>query len=157
MFGLTLSQRRIKLLANVIVQGDKELSRSFDRVEFNLEDAVDDAVRIMAFKVMNTATDDIREPSHSGNFVSRGKTAKHEISKHGDTPNTDTGRLIGSIAVDHKKGSQVARVGTNLDYGLFLETSLNRPWLEPALNKEKPFFSQNMANAMDAQIKKVRK
>jgi len=49
----------------------------------------------------------------------------------------------------------VAHVGTNLDYGLFLETSLNRPWLEPAKDAEIKFFSTNMANAMDSQIKKA--
>ena len=142
-------------MANVTITGDKELKLSMDRFAFNLEDAVDDAVRITAFKVMITTTKDIREPSHSGNFVTKG-TVTHEVSKEGDPPNTDTGRLIGSIAVDHKKGSKVARVGTNLDYGLFLETVHNRPWLEPAKDKEVKFFVKNMANAMDAQIKKVR-
>lgn len=141
-------------MAKIIIEGEQALATSFKKFVFNMDDAIDDAVRITAFKVLNTATQDIREPSNSGNFVTKG-TVKHEISKEGDAPNTDTGRLIGSIIVDHRKGTQVAHVGTNLDYGLFLETSLNRPWLEPAKNKEVKFFSDNMANAMDSQIKKA--
>ncbi len=143
-------------MANIIIEGEKELASNFKKFVFNMDDAIDDAVRITAFKVLNTATRDIREPSNSGNFVTKG-TVSHEVSKEGDAPNTDTGRLIGSLIVDHSKGSQVAHVGTNLDYGLFLETTLNRPWLEPAKLKEVRFFSNNMANAMDSQIKKAGK
>ena len=141
-------------MAKIIVQGEKELAAAFKKFVFNMDDAIDDAVRITAFKVLNTATQDIREPSNSGRFVTKG-TVTHEISKEGDAPNTDTGRLIGSIIVDHHKGDQVAFVGTNLDYGLFLETIHNRPWLEPAKVKETAFFKNNLANAMDAQIKKA--
>lgn len=140
-----------------IVKGESALKSAFKKFIFDMDKAIDDAVRVTAFKVMITATDDIRTPSNSGNFVSRGKTAVHEISEEGDAPNTDTGRLIGSISVEHQKGSQEAFVGTNLDYGLFLETTLNRPWLEPAKEKEVKFFSDNMANAMDSQIKKAGK
>jgi len=141
-------------LAKIIVQGEKELAAAFKKFVFNMDDAIDDAVLITAFKVQNTATQDIREPSNSGRFVTKG-TVTHEISKEGDAPNTDTGRLIGSIIVDHHKGDQVAFVGTNLDYGLFLETIHNRPWLEPAKVKETAFFKNNLANAMDSQIKKA--
>jgi len=141
-------------LAKIIIKGEKELEVSLKKFVFNMDDAIDDAVRITAFKVLNTATQDIREPSNSGNFVTKG-TVTHEVSKEGDAPNTDTGRLIGSIIVDHHKGDQVAFVGTNLDYGLFLETTLNRPWLEPAKVKETAFFANNMAAAMDSQIKKA--
>ncbi len=139
------------------VKGLKGLQFPFNKFAFDLDKAIDDAVRVTAFKVQITAMDNIRTPSRSGNFVSRGKTARHEISKEGDAPNTDSGRLIGSIAVEHERGSQIAFVGTNLDYGLFLETTLNRPWLEPAKNKEIKFFSDNMSNALDFQIKKAGK
>lgn len=144
-------------MAEFIVKGVEELKSAFKSFVFDMDKAIDDAVRITAFKVQATATLNIREPSHSGNFVKRGKTVEHEISKEGDSPNTDTGRLIGSIQVDHKKGSQVAHVGTDLDYGLFLETTHNRPWLEPAKVSEINFFSDNIATAMDSQIKKAGK
>lgn len=144
-------------MAEFIVKGVKELKSAFKNFVFDMDKAIDEAVRITAFKVQATATLRIREPSNSGNFVKRGKTVTHEISKEGDSPNTDTGRLIGSIQVDHKKGSQVAFVGTDLDYGLFLETTHNRPWLEPAKISEIKTFSDNIALAMDSQIKKAGK
>lgn len=140
-----------------IIEGVEELKSAFKNFVFDMDKAIDDAVRVTAFKVQATATLAIRKPSNSGNFVKRGKTVMHEISKEGDSPNTDTGRLIGSIQVDHTKGSQVAFVGTNLDYGLFLETTHNRPWLEPAKIAETNFFANNVTNAMDSQIKKAGK
>jgi phage gpG-like protein len=143
-------------MANIVVEGLQEIQAEFKKFVFDMDKAIDDAVKITAFKVHNTAIESIREPSSSGNFVSRG-TKRHEISKEGDTPNTDTGRLVGSIAVSHEKGSQVAFVGTNLDYGFFLETEMSRPWLEPAKNAEVSFFKNNIANAMDSQIKKAGK
>lgn len=143
-------------MANIVIKGLDELKSNFKRFVFDMDKAIDDAVRVTAIKVMNSAVQNIRTPSNSGNFVSRGKK-KHEISKEGDAPNTDTGRLIGSIIIDHNKGSQVAHVGTNLDYGAILETTHNRPWLNPAKDKEVKFFAQNMANAMDSQIKKAGK
>jgi len=141
-------------MANIIIKGAEEVQNAFKKFVFDMDRAIDDAVRITAFKVLQTATENIRIPSNSGNFVGK---RKHQVSKEGDAPNTDTGRLIGSIVVDHKKGEQIAFVGTNLDYGLFLETTHNRPWLEPAKNAEIKFFSDNMANAMDSQIKKAGK
>lgn len=141
-------------MAEFIVKGVEELKSAFKKFVFDMDKAIDDAVRITAFKVQSTAVLAIREPSNSGNFVGK---RRHEVSKEGDSPNTDFGELIGSIQVDHKKGSQVAFVGTDLDYGLFLETTHNRPWLEPAKIKEIGFFSDNVALAMDSQIKKAGK
>lgn len=134
-------------MANFVINGVKELEQAFGNFIVNSDKVVDDAVRITAFKVKITATTDIREPSNSGRFVTKG-TVEHQVSKEGDAPNTDTGRLIGSLQVDHKKGKQIAFVGTNLDYGLFLETTHNRPWLEPAKMKEIKFFADNVTAAM---------
>ncbi len=140
-----------------IVKGEVDLQLALNKFVFDLDKAIDDAVRITAFKVQLTASKNIQKTSHGGVFVKRGKTGRHEISKEGEAPNTDKGRLISSIDVSHQKGSQVAEVGTNLDYGLFLETTHNRPWLEPAKEQEVAGFSTNMAKALDMQIKKAGK
>ena len=141
-------------MPNVVIEGLQELNSNFKRFVFDMDTAIDDAVRVTAVKVKNTATQNIRTPSHSGKFVGK---RQHEVSKEGDAPNTDTGRLIGSLQIDHHKGKQVAFVGTDLDYGLILETERNRPWLEPAKEAEVKFFADNVANAMDSQIKKADK
>ena len=94
-----------------------------------------------------------------GTYVTRytagGKPYSHVAAKEGESPNTDTGRLIGSIALDRVKGKKVAYVGTNVDYGFFLETVQNRPWLQPSLVKEVADFKSNMTRSVNMQIKKA--
>ena len=123
-----------------------------------MDRAVDDAVRITAAKVQRTAIKTIRNPS-MGTYVTRytagGKPYSHVAAKEGESPNTDTGRLIGSISMDHLTGKKVAYVGTNVDYGFFLETVQNRPWLQPSLNQEIAGFKINMTKAVQMQIKKA--
>lgn len=123
-----------------------------------MDKAVDDAVRITAAKVQRTAIKTIRNPS-MGTYVTRytagGKPYSHVAAKEGESPNTDTGRLIGSISMDHLTGKKVAYVGTNVDYGFFLETVQNRPWLQPSLNQEIAGFKINMTRAVQMQIKKA--
>ena len=140
---------------SVIIDGLAELDRNFKKFFLDMDKAVDDAVRITAIKVQQSAVRSIRDPS-IGTYVTRytggGKPYLHVASKEGDAPNSDTGRLIGSVDMRHHKGAKVAFVGTNIDYGFFLETVMNRPWLEPAKNKEVAFFKSNMITAINKQI-----
>ena len=136
--------------------GDDELKRSLSGLSLTMNNFIDQAVFITAVKVQQNAIKSIRVPSFSGDSVKRGKK-RHQISAKGQAPNTDTGRLIGSIVTDHRKGSKVAFVGTNLDYGLFLETSKNRPWLEPAREAEIKNFSLTLKKAILSAVKKAAK
>ena len=145
---------------SVIVTGLADIERALSSFLIDTEKAVDDAVRLTAIKVNNSAIKSIREPS-IGELVTRyrsgGKPYSHIASSEGNTPNTDTGRLINSIGINHNKGSRVAYVGTNVDYGFFLETVMNRPWLNPALAKNIAGFKENMTAAIQMQIKKAKK
>jgi phage gpG-like protein len=143
---------------SVTIIGEAELNAALDSFAFNLDEAIDDAVRVTAIKVQQSAIKSIREPS-MGTYVTRytasGKPYSHVASKEGETPNTDTGRLIGSIALDHHKGEKVAYVGTNVDYGFFLETVMNRPWLQPAKDREIGFMKVRIKSAINKQIKQA--
>ena len=143
---------------SVTIGGLKQLNINIKEFSADMDKAVDDAVRITALKVQRTAIKTIRTPS-MGTYVTRytadGKPYSHVAAKKGESPNTDTGRLIGSIAMDHLTGKKVAYVGTNVDYGFFLETVQNRPWLEPSLNKEVATFKSNVIKAVNLQIKKA--
>lgn len=59
------------------------------------------------------------------------------VSRPGDPPNSDTGRLVQSIKFDFKEGGMRGRVGTNLKYGAALEFGTSnmepRPWLSTAV------------------------
>ena len=63
-------------MAEVKIKGENALNAALNKFVFDLDKAVDDAVRVTAFKVQIKATENIREPSHSGRFVSRGKRAR---------------------------------------------------------------------------------
>tara|TARA_R110000822_G_scaffold24353_1_gene74279 strand:+ start:296 stop:730 length:435 start_codon:yes stop_codon:yes gene_type:complete len=143
---------------SVLITGQADLDMALKMFLVNTEKAIDDAVRITAIKVQKSAIKSIREPS-MGTYVTRytasGKPYSHVAAKEGETPNNDTGRLIGSIALDHHKGKQVAYVGTNVDYGFFLETVMNRPWLQPAKDREVVFFKDNVTKAVQMQIRKA--
>ena len=143
---------------SVLITGQADLDMALKMFLVNTEKAIDDAVRITAVKVQKSAIKSIREPS-MGTYVTRytasGRPYDHVAAKEGETPNTDTGRLIGSIALDHHRGKQVAYVGTNVDYGFFLETVMNRPWLQPAKDREIVFFKDNVTKAVQMQIRKA--
>ena len=143
---------------SVLITGQADLDMALKMFLVNTEKAIDDAVRITAVKVQKSAIKSIRKPS-MGTYVTRytasGKPYDHVAAKEGETPNTDTGRLIGSIALDHHRGKQIAFVGTNVDYGFFLETVMNRPWLQPAKDREIVFFKDNVTKAVQMQIRKA--
>ena len=140
--------------------GGKELHAALNNFNINTEKAIDDAVRITAIKVQKAAIKSIRMPS-MGTYVTRytasGKPYSHIAAKEGETPNNDTGRLMGSIALEHMKGKKVAFVGTNVDYGFFLETVMNRPWLNPALRSKIDTYKKNLEQAIGNQIKAAAK
>lgn len=130
--------------------GLDKLIKNLNKFEIDLDDVIDDAVRTVAIKVQQGAIKAIRTPS-IGTYVTRytegGKPYSHVASKPGDAPNSDTGRLMGSVSLDHVKGKQIAFVGTNVDYGFFLETVMNRPWLLPSLNEQIP-YAENIIRRM---------
>jgi len=143
----------------VIVTGLKELNLALKKFLIDTDAAISTAVGKTALAVQRNAVMAIREPSigtHVTRYTTGGKPYPHVASKPGDAPNTDTGRLINSIAIKFMTGDQVAHVFTNLEYGFFLETVHERPFLVPALNAEMGSFRERVTEAVDNQIKKVK-
>lgn len=70
-------------------------------------------------------------------------------SSPGEEPKKVTGFLQRSIAHEMSDDGQQAYVGTNLDYGLYLETGTSkmaaRPWLRSTLLKEQETISKIIA------------
>lgn len=142
-------------MKNITISGEKELQAALKSFGVQIDKAVDEVVAATAFQVQKNAVQSIANQS-PGKPKKRGNVT-HIQSKEGDAPNADTGRLMGSIEVDHDKGSKTALVGTNLDYGAILETTHNRPWLAPAKDKEVPAFKAKVQNAVNDQIIKAGK
>ena len=131
-----------------------DIIRKLNNFVVNTEKAIDDAVRITAHRVQVTAIKAIRQPT-IGTIYVRKNGATHVASKHGDAPNTDTGRLVGSIRTDHTKGSMTATVGTTVDYGAFLELIMDRPWLQPSLDRHIGSYEKTLHKVLDKQIRQA--
>ena len=79
----------------------------------------------------------------------------HKASAAGEAPATDTGELAGSVAVvEGGRGriGPVVFVGSDLDYAEWLEFGTRdmaeRPWLRPAVEKNRPLFRKRLVNAI---------
>ena len=80
------------------------------------------------------------------------KYGKHTASLPGFPPNTDTGFLVRSIEWEVDKEKLQGRVGTNLDYGYWLEfgtaETKPRPWLSPAYKNNLKFINHLFEEAL---------
>lgn len=88
-------------------------------------------------------------------YSKSGKPRMVLVSKPGEAPNTDTGRLVQSIKFDFKNGGLIGRVGTNLKYGAWLEFGTRameaRPWLSEAVR----LVSKDVAAVFERAFKKT--
>lgn len=88
-------------------------------------------------------------------------SATHRASAPGEAPATDTGALASSVAVDLRRSSfrPVARVGTGLEYGAYLEFGTQamdaRPWLWPALKANRDAYRQRMSAVHDKAVRRA--
>ncbi len=136
----------------VKVTGLDKVLQGFDRESVAVQKSIDEGVVATAAEVQREAINSINLQS-PGRKVRKGQRI-HVVSRPGDAPNTDTGRLVGSIAISHIKGSKVAYVFTDLDYGLYLEAVKERPWLHPALIEKQDNLPANVRFQL---IKRLRK
>lgn len=150
--------------SNFKITGDDELIRKMQSLGADMEKALERGVRKTANQVRNTAIKSIQNQT-VGTYVTRysqrGKAYQHVASKEGDAPNTDTGALVNSIAVENKKGEAVSFVGSGLDYAKYLELGTKqmgaRPWLMPALNTNIGNLEKNIVKQAMNMIKQKAK
>lgn len=145
---------------SITVSGEKELKRKLLSLGTSMDDALLGGVILTANDIRTDAIKSIQAVS-PGRQVQRssqgGGTYTHTAAAEGSAPNTDTGKLVNSIAVEVNKSGLYALVGSNLDYAGFLEMGTSkmgaRPWLEPALRKNRDNLNKNLNAAADAIIK----
>ena len=125
-------------------------------VEFN--NAVNEGTFITSNEVRTYAIQSIQEVS-SGNQVQRsrqgGGTYTHTAAAEGQAPNTDTGKLVASIAVE-RVGVARYVIGSNLDYASWLEFGTKkmdaRPWLNPAFRARQNNLIANISEVVENYI-----
>lgn len=140
------------------VKGVNELIRNLEKLRNNFGEEVADSLYAAGETVRGTAIKSIQEVS-AGSTVKRytngGNQYSHVASKPGDAPNTDTGALVNSVAVEARDDG--VYVGSNLKYAPWLEFGTSdmasRPWLFPALQNSKKKIVRLLENG----IKKVSK
>tara|TARA_R110000851_G_scaffold128538_1_gene261035 strand:- start:1166 stop:1615 length:450 start_codon:yes stop_codon:yes gene_type:complete len=147
----------------VKVTGDKALAKKLNKLGRKMGSAIDIGVFVTAQGVRTDAIKSIQNQS-TGRSVQRsrqgGGTYTHVASNVGQAPNTDTGKLVASIAVEKESDANYL-VGSNLDYAAWLEFGTSktgaRPWLEPAMRKNIGELTANINKAADLVIKKANK
>jgi HK97 gp10 family phage protein len=138
------------------IKGISELKSNYKKLGEQYGKAVAKATLQGAQLVRTSAVQSIQQQSN-GEAVTRyrlgGRPYSHIASKAGDAPNTDTGALVRSINVEVRPDATY--VGTTLKYAPFLEfgtsTMGERPFLNPALEKNKNKISELIKNAMRAE------
>lgn len=133
------------------VTGIQEMQANLAALSNKYSDAIAKAAFVAAQSVRSDAIRSIQNVS-SGETVTRyradGTPYKHTASKEGDAPNTDTGDLVKSVQVEVK--SDGVYVGSRLEYAGHLEFRLSRPWLLPALEKNRKLIRDTMGKNIDA-------
>ncbi len=143
---------------SVKVTGLRDFKVQMQKLGAAFDDAVDDGVFVTANDVRTYAIKSIQETS-SGQQVRRSKqgggTYTHTAAAKGQAPNNDNGDLVRSIAVE-KAGNAKYHIGSNLDYGGFLEFGTSkmgaRPWLQPAMQANRKNLINNIQKTVDIYI-----
>jgi HK97 gp10 family phage protein len=139
------------------VEGAEQVQKNLAKLAGKYGDATVAGVMEFAQLVRTDAIKSIQSTSN-GEAVTRtsasGNSYSHTSSKPGDAPNTDTGRLAGSVQVDVKPSAIF--VGSTLYYAGYLEFGTRsmsaRPWLFPALEGNK----KNAPRIVAKHLKKVK-
>ena len=144
---------------SVKVSGMRNFQTQIRKLGDSFSDAVNNGVFLAANEIRTYAIKSIQEQS-PGKSVKRsrqgGGTYPHVAASPGQAPNTDTGKLVASIAVE-KKAESTYFVGSGLSYAKYLEfgTSkmLARPWLQPAIRANRNALIDNIEKAVDLAVK----
>lgn len=150
--------------SNFKITGDDELIRTMQSLGADMDKALQRGITKTANQVRNTAIRSIQNQT-VGTYVTRysqgGKAYQHVAARDGDAPNSDTGAMINSIAVENVKGKPISFVGSGLDYPKYLELGTKnmgaKPWLMPALNTNIGNLEQNIINSAKTMIKQKAK
>ncbi len=145
---------------SVTVTGQEELRRVMLSLGRDMEKALAQGVFLTAQDIRTHAIKSIQKQNF-GTYTTRsrqgGGTYTHIAAAPGMAPNTDTGKLVNSIAVEMDWKDASAEIGSNLDYSSFLEFGTvemePRPWLSPAVDANRGNMQENLVKAAMATIK----
>jgi HK97 gp10 family phage protein len=137
------------------VTGVDELNRNLAKMVDRYGKAVAESLVKSGYIVQETAKRSIQNKTGS-RIVTRyrkgGGSVQQVVSDPNNPPNTDTGALVKSIAVEVQRGDVF--VGSGLEYAPHLEFGTSkmtqRPFLNPALEGNRRRISKLISDAMKA-------
>jgi len=145
----------IKVFSKITSKIDKKLNQ----LKVETLSAQVRAVQKGTFLIHEIAVKSIQENTDGIGEIRFNPKRVVNVSNPGDPPNTDTGRLVQSIKFDFKDQGLTGRVGTNLNYGAWLEFGTEhtaaRPWLAPAIAEASKEIGEIFASEVQNAIKKV--
>lgn len=136
--------------------GSKELQQALKKFGANAEQALVDIVNGTAQNVRSNAVKAVQRGAKSGTTYQKYQPRRtHRASAPGQAPATDTGRLVGSITASIN--GKTAEVSASAEYATFLEFGTQdmeaRPFLFPALEKERPAWDRRLSKVVEAAAK----
>lgn len=138
--------------------GTAELKRALAEFGINADRQLADIVNGTAQNVRTHAVRSVQRGPKTGEVYEKINPRRtHRASAPGEAPATDTGRLANDIKADIQ--GKNATVFTDVEYAPFLEfgtrTIEPRPFLFPALEKERPAWNRRLNAIVDQAAKGI--
>lgn len=141
---------------SVSIQGLDKINKDFANYPDELESEVNAALLSIAKKIEGDAKASIQRGPKTGKFYKR-RGVTHRASAPGQAPASNTGRLANSI-IGKMKGRLHAEISATTHYARFLEFGTRfikrRPFMAPALMKNKDFIEKRITIAIKKALKK---
>lgn len=130
------------------IEGLDDLNKSLARISSRFESEATALVNRTAQNIRNMAVRSIQKPSGIGTYYKKYNPDRmHIASAPGQPPNTDTGRLAGSIRAV-MSGTPTAYVDALADYAVHLEFGTRkmsaRPFMTPAVEAERDKYRKGI-------------
>lgn len=129
------SRRGSRLVIKGGLKGTTKLKKQVEKLADSFIDNRNMAVKEATLRLHGEAIKIVSENAGGTSDIRYNPTRNVTVSKPGDPPHTDTGRLRQSIKFNYKDG--VGQVGSNLKYAAWLEFGTEdmapRPWLSVAV------------------------
>lgn len=138
------------------MSGADDLVKSLERLGSDAEEAMIDVITDLVTDTQQFSVDGINTGPATGAVYTRGGIT-HQASAPGEYPMSDTGRLASNIITLLPSGSSIeGQVGTNIEYGTFLEFGTSRmaarPWLMPSFEKAKVDVAKEVKQRFEGKL-----
>ncbi len=137
------------------MEGLEAALKELDDLAMKADDAIEDVVEDAIILTHELAVKGINSGPATGRVYQREDNTVHQASAPGQYPMADRGGLAASVSFDFTQAGEkfTGTVGTNLVYGLYLETGTSRMAARPWLLRSIETAARNVANELRARLK----